>query len=206
MRDVILKSVVAAVFLSVVACTDRGFEPEVFDEGRYPASVGTQWVYARYDSVRSTEDTVTITITAQSALGPRRTRHIARYETADTTRLDTLFISGDTATLRTGNGSVSWIADRYVFPLYVGSVWSAASEDDSVWVREKAARAVPAGEFRIAYRLDRVVLFLNYTHADRIWVAPGYGVIQKHVRRSWIEPDAREQNDLWTLIDYTIPH
>ncbi|MDX9857768.1 MAG: hypothetical protein RBT76_08270 [candidate division Zixibacteria bacterium] len=200
-------SVVSAVCLVVgvtLSCTTQSVEPEVIGEGTYPAAVGTQWIYARYDSVRSSQDTITITITSSRPLQNGCMEHTARYKAGDTLRDDTLVTCGDTATWLSGNGYNSWITERYVFPLTVGNAWSASFEYDSVWVRQKNLLAVPAGEFYKTYQLERIMFFLNYSLVDRIWVAPGYGVIQKHVRRSWIEPDFREQNDVWTLIDYTI--
>lgn len=186
-------------------CTDKSVEPIVIGEGTYPTAIGTQWIYERIDSVRTVTDTVTITLVSQQALPDGRTAHIARYKTSDTLRYDTLFFEGDTATVRSGNGYTSWTTERYLFPLEIGRGWTASFQYDSVWVREKNLASTPAGQFYKAYRLERIVFFLNYIHYDEIWFAPGYGVVKKNLVRDFLDPYPAEQHDIWTLIDYTLP-
>lgn len=205
MRRIVLALLVTLLAVTLFNCTDKSVQPRVIGEGTYPTAVGTQWLYERYDSVRTVTDTITITIVSQQTLDDGRTAHVTRYKTEDTLRYDTLFLENDSATVKIGNGSVSWVTERYLFPLEVGRAWTVSFQYDSLWVREKNLIATPAGEFPKAYRLERTIFFLNYFHNDEIWFAPGYGVVQQRLRRDFFDPGPAEKNDVWTLIDYTLP-
>lgn len=181
-------------------CTDdepTGPEPNSIPE--FPNSVGTQWVYAVFDSIRETTDTITIAITDTTTLP--QTGELASIWIFDPPRrfedryyghiYDSLFVvspasksGGDTIKvyIRESAPEPAWI---YMIPMSVGDYWSWWSPydllPDSSHVEELTTVTTPSDTYTDVYLVSR-----RYNCGDECggqltyWFKPGTGIVMSN--------------------------
>jgi hypothetical protein len=219
------------LFVGIIfgGCTiDKPTVVEDTDVPYFPNSVGTKWVYAVYDSLRETSDTITITITdtvtmpqtgelASIWLFDPRPRYEDRYYGH---REDSLFVVRSTIPPSLGGGDTikvyRWRASQvpawiYLMPMSVGEFWSCPFYDllpDSSHVEELTTIATPSGTYNDVYRVYRL-----YNCGDECgghytyWFKPGTGIVMSN--RMTLEWDLWEGTmkpqiiASWVLLEYT---
>lgn len=168
----------------------------------FPNTVGTNWVYAIYDSVRQQADTVDITIIG------------SRFDPFGTT-ITTLWFQ---SSAYSGLGSVGYYKDTvrlyggwgfgrtFVFPLVVGKSWGFDFRRgwDSVRVVSLDSITVPAGQFSKclfllgrSYQVGPVA-----TYYTKTWFVPKIGIIKMYTYGGSAGP--RETSVVWSLLRYHI--
>ena len=146
----------------------------------FPNTIGTEWVYATYDSVHQQADTVDITIigSTSDSLGTLTTFLSIKSKTL--TESGNVEYKHDTVTVFGGAG----FSRMYIFPLIVGKSWGYdyGLGGDSVKVISLDSVSVPAGKFshsfvlrERAYQVGPVAWYITQT-----WFVPKIGIIKMY--------------------------
>ena len=191
-----------AICVTLLACSGdvlkSGGENEIV---HIPLESGSTWSYARFDSLAVVEDTVIVNVLEQviSIHGDIG----IDIEIIDTlvskllavTVNDTLFFVNDLEPPNT-------VYVRFVLPLKVGNSWLGSNPLDSMWVAGRETVEVPAGVFHNAFRVEQQFWFFNQSNQTTYWIAPGVGIVKRHVHNFGFSENKIET---WNLLSYSIP-
>ena len=163
----------------------------------FPKTVGSQWVYTRYDSTSAQTDTLTVTILDTITI--TATGELATVWDYDPLSpyigvpFRQLYITATAGTVKPSSKDTTWVYHAtdairptfvYVTPLAVDSFWtcdSCISWSDSTHVESTTTVIVPAGTFEDAFEVKRsyscgIECSSTYTY----WVKPGIGIVRSH--------------------------
>ena len=199
---------VACGVLVALGCGKKPTEPLQLDaEAGFPHAVGNWWIYDVYDSVRSTSDTVTVTIVDTTRLENGALATVWLYEYPD--RVDTQYVtvSGDTVNMYSDRQrSTNFRSARYVLPLEVGNGWRGLLISDSTIVRDKDSVCVTAGCLPGGFRIESNWGGFNVYGHRTDWLVPGIGVVSIHLQ--WICTVCMGPfpgiNEYWDLLSYDV--
>ncbi|MBI5471104.1 MAG: hypothetical protein HY961_02030 [Ignavibacteriae bacterium] len=164
----------------------------------FPNTRGTQWTYARFDSLASRRDTVVVTVFGQVTFNGRPA---TIWQQAARSRTDTIYVSVSGDTVRMYNFPFSSSTNsKYIFPLYVGKGWRGDFLYDSSTVTLNGAIPTPAGQFTNGFLVqEEWSTFNDYGHFET-WLVPRVGIVKQY-RREW---GFGLQKETWELLSYHI--
>lgn len=165
----------------------------------FPNTEGSQWVYARYDSVAQHRDAVTVLALGLDTLPSNTVARIWQRSYSDGRR-DTQYVSVVADTLRILSDPNSlWYGAKLVFPLSLGKRWAGDFVTDSYQVLRIGAVAVPAGQFPVSYLVEEQWGMFNDYGRVRTWLVPNIGIVRMD---RWATSSA--MNESWELLRYSI--
>ncbi len=172
--------------------------PEV-NAGSFPNKVGDQWVYAVYDSLSASIDTLTVSIADTTRTnGKDLTIWVRKSHTYN----DTLYVSVDKSTVNFYEDPNSDVVDHsIVFPLEVGKTWKNPNQaPDSSIVKSKEPVSVPADDFPNAYMIERNWGGFNVHGHSITWFVDNVGIVKMYNLEQgfvYIKED-------WELLSYNV--
>ncbi|MCB0282723.1 MAG: hypothetical protein KDF60_09110 [Calditrichaeota bacterium] len=186
--------ILATLFLTVISCSEstETYQDPITYLADFPQGSGSYWVYAYYDSLTSTADTVTVSIENHTAENTK----LWKYTYTDHT--DSLYVktSGDTLKM-SQDSAVEFPRTVIIFPLEKGKSWMHYIYTDSV----SAVQDINVlGESKDAFILnENWGAFNDYGQIKR-WIVPNLGIVKiRHT--GWSFGTA---NNTWDLLDYHI--
>jgi hypothetical protein len=165
----------------------------------FPRTIGTEWEYAIFDSVRNRRDTAVVRIIGQTTLPNGISAYI--WERRFTSGNDSQYVSILNGTVRVFESweiSTPFSSTKYVFPLFTGKRWRGTYAGDSSTVVAIEIVEVPAGSFVAAQIYQRVLAVNDYLFIHS-WFVPAVGLVKvDRLRFGW-----GDERSSWRLIRYT---
>jgi len=192
----------AVTYLMLIGCSDNAFNfggENGLDH--IPLSSGSSWSYIRFDSVAAMEDTVIFNIIGQ-VISIHGDTGIEIEKVDSTVNKSYAIMDSDTLSFISDLEPPIIVFGRFVLPLKVGNQWLGNSQFDSVRVVSRETVEVPAGVFKETYRVERKSWIFNQTNQTTYWIAPGIGIVKKHVHNFGL---SETKIELWNLLSYSVP-
>ncbi len=188
----------AALLLSACENSTDNNPPEV-NTGSFPNKVGDSWVYAVYDSLNSTVDTLTVNIVGTTT---GNGKDLTIWVRESNTYKDTLYVNVDNKTVYFYEDAFPNVADHiFVFPLEKGKIWTNPDQvRDSSIVKDKEAVSVPADNFTDAFRIERNWGGFNVYGYSITWFVENIGIVKMYRRIQGFD----NIKETWELLSYNV--
>lgn len=192
---------IGITYLMLIGCSDNAFN-SVGENGldHIPLSSGSTWSYLRFDSVAVMQDTVIFNIIGQ-VISIHGDTGIEIEKVDSTVNKSYAIMDSDTLSFVSDLEPPIIVFERFVLPLKVGNQWLGNSQFDSMSVVSRETVEVPAGVFKDAYRVERKSSIFNQSNETTYWMAPGIGIVKKHVHNFGL---SETRIEVWELLDYKI--
>lgn len=190
-----------AVGLLAIGCgeEDTSTTPQPISSEYFPNSVGTQWKYAVYDSVRDVADTITVTVAdTVTLIGVNRVASIWTFEPSGRSQdiwlgnfFDTLYVVapepddgpvGQDTVIAYGWPDPPTPFIMYILPLAIDQCWDCDDCNDivdSTCVTEIRTITTPSGTYIDVFRLRELYNCGDECGGQYIsWLKPGVGIVR----------------------------
>lgn len=195
-RLMIIVSVFACLFYS---CEEDNPNDLNNDPGYFPNSVGSYWVYERYDSLAEKLDTVTVSITGDTL---HYGKNYKIWEYVYSFGIDTLFVIQNNDTVIFYMPWVDWIYQVYILPFETGNTWANPDFfEDSSFVSDKQDITIDGIKYHDVYIIDRKASGPNENLTEKIWIKPKAGLLKLERIHFSLGP---YKNETWKLIEKSI--
>lgn len=187
--------ILTPLLLTLISCSEtiETYPNSIISFAEFPQSAGSFWVYAYYDSLTSTADTVTVSINNYSV-----DTNIKLWKYTYNNHTDSLYVKNNGDTLKMSQDpAVEFPRTIIIFPLETGKSWTHFIYTDSV----SDIQNIPVlGEIKEAFLLtENWGAFNDYGQLKR-WIVPGIGIVKiRHT--GWSFGTA---NNTWELLEYHI--
>ena len=189
-------SVFAFLFSS---CTEDDSNNILNDPDYFPNTVGSYWVYERYDSLAEKKDTVTVSITGDTLIyGDNYNvwNYIYSY------RIDTLLVLQTNDSVIFYNPRIDRITQIYIVPFETGDIWTNPDHNvDSSYVSDVLDLTIDGINYHDAVFIERNAHDWNDYLTENIWIKPGIGLIKLERTHFVFGPYKIES---WFLIEKSI--
>jgi hypothetical protein len=188
--------------LSFLGCRSTLGVPDFTMPTGFPLGVGSEWIYATYDSVAHRAGSTRVSILSDSTLSGGV--HQTRWEFRSESRTDTALATSQGDTLRlTLLATTPAPPLLLILPLVTGTGWRS-SPADSVAVLLQQSVEVPAGVFSEAYLVHQEPLSPNDLSFYDYAIVPEVGIVY-HIRRIRIGNEPQDRGKMvWELASYAL--
>ncbi len=211
MKKLMIISIFSSLLIINFSCSDSSTNPQPEpNTAVFPNTIGDTWVYAVYDSLNSTEDTLTVKVSSiVTALNSRNLMvwiyraNSGMNSNYTINNLDTAYVySGNDTVYFYNNNAGSQFESKMVFPLQVGLQWGNAATGivDTSQVVDQNSITVPAGTFQKTYHILRTKNGLNDYMTVNLWFTERVGIIKLFVT----ERGFAFRTFTWDLINYSV--
>ena len=148
----------------------------------FPNMVGDKWIYAVYDSLNNSTDTLTVEIVGTTTSINDKSLKIWLFKSR--TFNDSMFVNAGKDTVYFYEDSYANFVDhKLVFPLEVNNSWINTDQQfDSTVVKGIESVTVPSDTYPDAYRLERFWSSFNVYGYSVTWFVNNVGIVKMYRR------------------------
>jgi hypothetical protein len=173
----------------------------------FPVAVGMLWTYEVYDSLTGKTDTVLVSVTDTFTFENGQQTYQWRFKSSDDILIKKSILSGDTFAFF-GRAGVDFPEEYFIFPLELGNEWTGPRWGDTSIVSDSGLVSVPAGDFAVAFLIDRRwnLDFEGGGNRSETWIVPEVGVAYRYLFNSWSDGAhiTVSKNEVWELLSYDL--
>lgn len=165
----------------------------------FPNKAGDQWIYAVYDSLSGSVDTMTVKIVKTITANGKELSVWARNSNSYN---DTLYVNIEGNTVYFYTDPYPNNVDKKIeFPLEVGNYWKNPDQiSDSSIVKAVESVTVPADIFPEAYRIERTWGGFNVYGYSETWLSDNVGIVKMYQRILGFD----NIKQTWELLSYSV--
>lgn len=163
----------------------------------FPNTLGSQFVYAVFDSISMSSDTVTVTIASRKTLSDKKQVTLWEYNYGTHKDSEYVMFWGDTVQILNKLTQPS-LKTILIFPLMPGKNWNGVNKWETYRVIGKEAVTTGAGHFPDAILVEKQWKLLNDYGRELLWFVRDIGFVKKHR----VEMGFSIVNRRWELISY----
>ncbi len=170
------------VFLAACENSTENKNPKPGGTDVFPDKVGDKWVYAVYDSLSQTTDTLNVQIVGTTLSTNNKSLKIWVFSSRSYN--DSMFVSvSDSAVYFYEDRNATFINQKIEFPLEINKYWINPNlQTDSTIVKGIESVTVPADTYPDAYKLERVWLSFNVHGHSVTWFVNNIGIVKLYQR------------------------
>ncbi len=210
-KTIYLSILIYLIVLLQLSCSSNSTQPKPYNNSAVlPNYTGNTWVYAVYDSLNSTKDTITVQVAGVTHAPDNTLLMIWKYTSSSGDVSAYLPFSNDTSYVYSGQDTVYFFFDqkmhyinsKFAFPLEVGKEWSnnAVGISDTSEVTEKKQISTPVETFTNAFHIERNRNGLNDYISISYWFVNDVGFAKLYFK----ETGFSFRTFTWNLISYSV--
>ena len=211
MKNKIIISFLACLSILDISCSTNSTNPQPESNSAvFPNVIGDTWVYAVYDSLNSTADTLTVKVAGIVTTSDRRNLMVWTYSSKSGSNISYTVSYSDTLYVYSGKDTVYSYYDRngtqleskIAFPLQVGMQWqnNTTGLTDLSQVTQQQTVTVPAGSFQNSFLILRNKNGLNDYLTVNTWFKERTGIVKLYLN----ERGFAFRTFTWNLINFTV--
>ncbi len=185
------------LLLLLVSCDEETRESVEGAEESFPNGVGSQWVYAVYDSITGSADTAQVDIMRTVDIGNGIEAAVWRYTRSEAVWYRYMRTTGSRVIEYRDTNRASGNT-LYYFPLEVGIRWvSNPTWDDTSTVVMRDTVSFPARVFENAVFVERRWNTPGSSGRTDTWFVPKVGIVKLSL---WSATSADTTHEVWELV------
>jgi hypothetical protein len=186
------------LILVLLGCSEAPERSSVRADESFPNSVGSQWVYAVFDSMANSWDTVRVDIISTVDIGFGDRASVWRYTRSDAVWHRYMRTAGRRV-LEYHNPDRTAASTLYIFPLQVGNRWiSNPTWHDTSFVTMIDTVPSLSRVFENAFFIERKWQASGSSGRADTWFVPRIGIVKLNL---WATTSMDTTRELWELID-----
>ncbi|NOX85809.1 MAG: hypothetical protein GXO86_07590 [Chlorobi bacterium] len=189
-------SILSIIIFTLISCNKADDSSNDGYKGYFPNSIGLQWQYERYDSLKNITDTINVTIISDTVISGK-TYMIWDYDYNSST--ERFYVLQNSDSIKIFKSSISRIDQLYIVPFHLYDNWINTDYSfDSSFVSAIQDITINNAKYKDVSLIERYRFALNDYLIERIWFKPYFGIIKKDIKHNILGP---YRNETWELIE-----